>query len=52
MPLITALDNGVLLLTGEDEGHTAHLQPPCVDKIVDDYLAALTVPEPGRRCPH
>lgn len=47
--LTAALGSGVLL-TWEGEGHTAYLRSPCVDRIVEDYLVNLTVPEAGRRC--
>ncbi|GAB2866835.1 alpha/beta hydrolase [Lentzea nigeriaca] len=48
--LTAALGTGVLL-TWEGEGHTAYLRSPCVDRVVDDYLVNVTVPEAGRRCP-
>jgi pimeloyl-ACP methyl ester carboxylesterase len=40
-----------VLLTNDDEGHTAYLQgSKCVEDIVDAYLLDLKVPEKGTSC--
>jgi pimeloyl-ACP methyl ester carboxylesterase len=40
------------LLTWDGEGHTSYLQgSSCVDRYVDDYLVAGTVPPPHATCP-
>jgi pimeloyl-ACP methyl ester carboxylesterase len=40
------------LLSWDGEGHTSYLQgSSCVDKYVDDYLVAGTLPPPNTTCP-
>jgi pimeloyl-ACP methyl ester carboxylesterase len=49
--LARTMGNAVLL-TWDGEGHTSYLQgSSCVDKYVDDYLVAGTVPPPNTTCP-
>jgi pimeloyl-ACP methyl ester carboxylesterase len=41
-----------VLLTHDGDGHTAYgyHRSACVERVVDAYLLALTVPSPGTRC--
>ncbi|WP_307845155.1 alpha/beta hydrolase [Planomonospora sp. ID67723] len=49
--LADQLSSGVLV-GFEGDGHTAYLTgSPCVDRLVDEYLITLAVPEDGTRCP-
>ena len=47
--LAKQLESGVLV-TREGEGHTGYLASPCVQRAVDAYLLALTVPKAGLTC--
>lgn len=38
------------LVTYQGEGHTSYGRSDCVDRIVDDYLVDLTIPQDGARC--
>ncbi|MFD0885739.1 alpha/beta hydrolase [Streptosporangium algeriense] len=49
--LADQLSSGVLV-DFDGDGHTAYRSgSSCVDRLVDDYLINLTVPEDGVRCP-
>ncbi|MFC3982805.1 alpha/beta hydrolase [Streptosporangium jomthongense] len=49
--LASELSSGVLV-DFDGDGHTAYRSgSSCVDRLVDDYLINLTVPEDGVRCP-
>ena len=47
--LASQLESGVLI-TRKGEGHTAYGESKCIDKAVDGYLLALTVPKNGLTC--
>ena len=47
--LASQLESGVLI-TRKGDGHTAYGESKCVDKAVDGYLLALTVPKNGLTC--
>lgn len=45
----SSLESGVLV-TVDDEGHTAYGKGSCITEVVDAYLIELTVPERDPRC--